>query len=380
MNGRLYVVAGEMSGDMHAAGLLRALITLMPGLEVRGAGGPVMQEVAGSGVHDWLDQAAVMGVVEVLKHYRFFKDSFERMLSEVKAWQPDVLLLVDYPGFNLRFAAAVRKELPQVKIVQYVCPQVWAWKKGRIPKMAAVLDEVLCLLPFEPKVFEGSGLKASFAGHPIIDELSEEHLGLSRNPSLVALLPGSRVPEVEKLFPLMLGTAERMLQSRPELQFAVPAANARLATRIRELAAGSGLGAALEVRDGGAHRLMQEAACGVVASGTATVEAAFFGLPYCLVYRLAWPTYLIAKMVVKIEHIGLINILAGETVIEEFIQSDAEPCSVSQELERMLDHPEEVVLLQARLAEVIATLGGTGAHEKAAQAVARWFPEPSTSR
>lgn len=377
MSGRLYVIAGEMSGDAHAAGLLRELLALRPGLEIRGAGGPKMREVAGEGVRDWIDRAAVMGVVEVLKHYSFFKQSFEEMRAEVREWKPDVVLLVDYPGFNLRFADAVRHELPQTRIVQYVCPQVWAWKKGRIPKMAAVLDEVLCLLPFEPEVFAGSGLKATFAGNPIIDELTHERTGsgeIARDPGLVALLPGSRLPEVEKLFPMMLETAERLLLRRPELRFAVPAANAKLASRIREMAAALRLGDALEIRDGGAHRLMQEAACGVVASGTATVEAAFFGLPYCLVYKLAWPTYVIARMVVKIDHIGLINILAGETVVEEFIQSEADPCHVSRELERLLTKPDEVAALQKRLAEVIASLGGTGAHRKAAEAVAAWLP------
>ncbi|MCU0794572.1 MAG: lipid-A-disaccharide synthase [Akkermansiaceae bacterium] len=377
MSGRLYVVAGEMSGDAHAAGLLEALLEMRPGLEVRGAGGPKMQAVAGMGIHDWLDQSAVMGVVEVLRHYSFFKESFERMLKEVREWRPEVLLLVDYPGFNLRFAAAVRRELPETRIVQYVCPQVWAWKKGRIPKMAALLDEVLCLLPFEPEVFEGSGLKATFAGHPLIDELTGERREMERVPQLVALLPGSRRPEIEKLLPVMLDAAVRMRMSRPELRFAIPAATPLLATRIRELAEESGLGEALEIREGGAHFLMQEAACGVVASGTATVEAAFFGLPYCLVYKLAWPTYLVARVVVKIPRIGLINILAGETVVEELIQSDADGCTIAAALEDFLSHPEKAAELQQKMAGVIAKLGGTGAHRKAAGAVAAWFETPT---
>ena len=373
MSGRLYVVAGEMSGDTHAAGLLEALQEMRPGLEVRGAGGPRMRVAAGAGIHDWLDQAAVMGVVEVLKHYAFFKASFERMLAEVKAWRPDVLLLVDYPGFNLRFANAVRRELPGTRIVQYVCPQVWAWKKGRIPRMAAVLDEVLCLLPFEPQVFDGSGLKATFVGHPLIDELSGERGEILRRPDLVALLPGSRRPEIEKLLPAMLDAAGRLRIRRPELRFAIPAATPALATLIRGMAENSGLDEVLEIRDGGAHRLMQEAGTGVVASGTATVEAAFFGLPYCLVYKLAWPTYLVARMVVKIEHIGLINILARETVVEELIQSDADGCNIAAAIEGFLNHPAKVAALQERLAEVVATLGGTGAHRKAAAAVSSWF-------
>jgi lipid-A-disaccharide synthase len=376
MNGSLYVVAGEMSGDIHAAGLLEALVELRPGLEIRGSGGARMREVVGDGIHDWLDQAAVMGIVEVLKHYRFFKQSFDRMLGEVKEQKPDVLLLVDYPGFNFRFAAAVRRELPQTKIVQYVCPQVWAWKKGRIPKMVELFDEVLCLLPFEPKIFEGTTLQTRFVGHPLVDELEEARVPGGREKNLVALIPGSRRPEVDKLFPMMLETAKRLASGRPELRFSVPAANAKLRSRIEELAGQARIGYILEIRDGGAHELMQRAACGVVASGTATVEAGYYGLPYCLVYRLAWPTYLVAKMVVTIKHAGLVNILAGEEVVEEFIQSEADPCPVSRALARFLDDPEAVAALQSRLAETVAKLGGVGAHRRAAEAVAAWFPQP----
>lgn len=376
MSESLYVVAGELSGDAHAAGLLGALRARCPELVVRGAGGPAMRAVAGEGIRDWVDQAAVMGVVEVLKHYRFFKRSFDRMLAEVCGMRPEVLLLVDYPGFNLRFAAAVRRELPRTRIVQYVCPQVWAWKKGRIPKMVGLFDEVLCLLPFEPAIFAGTGLKATFIGHPLVDELEAGRMVVARDPRRVALLPGSRLPEVEKLFPVMLETADRLLAVDPGLVFEVPAARPALRERMEEMASGQRLGAALEIRDGGAHSLMQRAACGVVASGTATVEAAYYGLPYCLVYRLAWPTYLIARMVVKIRHIGLINILAGEEVVEEFIQSDADPCHVAAALRRFLSTPDEVAALQSKLAGTVALLGGEGAHGRAAAAVEAWFGRP----
>jgi len=377
MNGCLYVVAGEMSGDVHAAGLLESLLELRPGLKVRGVGGPKMQAVAGEQIHDWLDQAAVMGIVEVLKHYRFFKQSFDRMLAEVKELQPDVLLLVDYPGFNFRFAAAVREALPGTKIVQYVCPQVWAWKKGRIPKMVELFDEVLCLLPFEPKIFDGTGLKATFVGHPLVDELEEARVECERDPNLVALIPGSRRPEIEKLFPMMLETAKRLESGRENLRFAVPAANAKLRARIEELAEEARIGESLEILDGKAHELMQRAACGVVASGTATVEAGYYGLPYCLVYRLAWPTFLVAKMVVKIEFAGLVNILAGREVVREFIQSEADPCHVGRALEQFLDEPEVVETLQENLAETLSKLGGTGAHRRAAERVASWLGAPT---
>lgn len=373
MSDSLYVIAGEMSGDAHAAGLLRNLVAMRPGLEIRGVGGPKMQEAAGDGIRDWLDQAAVMGIVEVLKHYKWFKARFYEMLDEVKAMKPDVLLLVDYPGFNFRFAAAVRKELPETKIVQYVCPQVWAWKKGRIPKMVELFDEVLCLLPFEEKIFEDTKLKTTFVGHPLVDELEEERIETERDPKLVALMPGSREPEVEKLFPMMLEAAERLSVSHPGLRFEVAAATKTLQWRMEEMAKGTRLEGALTILSGGSHALMQRAACGVIASGTATVEAGYYGLPYCLVYKLAWPTYLLAKAVVKIDDVGLVNILAGERVVEEFIQSEADPVNVSRSLGRFLSDPEHVAKTKEEMASATAKLGGVGAHQRAAAAVSAWF-------
>lgn len=366
-------MAGEMSGDAHAAGLLEALVRERPELVIRGAGGPKMRAVAGEGVRDWVDQAAVMGVVEVLKHYRWFKARFEEMLAEIKQMKPAVLLTVDYPGFNFRFVEAVRRELPETRVVQYVCPQVWAWKKGRIPKMRWLFDEVLCLLPFEPAVLEKAGPRATFVGHPLVDELEEARVEAVRDPGLVALLPGSRETEVARLFPMMLEVAERLRANHPGLRFAVPAANARLRGTIEEMAASRALGPALEIRDGRAHELMQTAACGVVASGTATVEAAYYRLPYCLVYKLAWPTYLVARMVVKIRFIGLVNILAEEEVVEEFIQSEAEACQVVPVLERFLTDAAHREAVQVRMAAAVAKLGGTGAHERAAARVAAWL-------
>jgi lipid-A-disaccharide synthase len=369
----LYVIAGELSGDAHGAGMLRALAAMHPDLEIHGAGGPEMRAVSGGRVRDWVEDAAVMGLWEVLKRYGWFKQRFDEMLAEVRALRPKLLVLIDYPGFNLRFAAAVREALPETRIIYYISPQVWAWNKGRLPKMARLLDEMLCLFPFEQPIFEGAGLKTTFVGHPLVDELESERAGEPREEDLVALLPGSREREVARLFPMMLESARRLALSHPSLRFQASGASAKLAARMREMVATAGLGERVTVNDGGAHDLMQRAACGVVASGTATLEAAYFGLPYCLVYKVAWPTYLVARAVVKIEHIGLINILAGGRVVEEFIQSDAEPFQVEKSLARFLDddaHREETRRL---LLATAAKLGGPGAHLRAASAISGWL-------
>jgi len=374
MSKRVYVVAGELSGDAHGAGLLRALWGWVPDLELRGAGGPEMAAVAGPGLRDWVEDAAVMGVWEVLKHYGWFKQRFGEMLAELRKFQPDVLLLIDYPGFNLRFAEAVKRECPGTRIVYYISPKVWAWNKRRIPVMARVLDEVLCLFPFEPPIFAEVGLKSTFVGNPLVDELEEKRLAeVHRDELLIGLFPGSREREIARLFPMMIGASQRLKAGNSGLKFEVPAASAKLAEQIHRLLAEAGAGDLITVTTGGSHSLMQRACCAVIASGTATLEAAYYGLPYCLVYRLAPLSYLMARLLVKIEFIGLVNILAGKLVVEELIQAEAEPVAVARSLKEFLDSPAKREALQAKLAETSAKLGGAGAHERAARAVAGWL-------
>ena len=362
-----------MSGDAHAAGLLRELTGLVEGLEIRGAGGPEMKALSGGGTKDWVEDAAVMGVIEVLKRYGWFRERFGEMLEEIKIQKPDVLLLVDYPGFNLRFADAVRRELPDTKQVYYISPQVWAWNKKRIPKMVDLLDEMLCLFPFEKPIFENAGLKTTHVGHPLVDELSEKRIAGGREPDLVGLFPGSREREIAKLFPMMLESAVALRSWRDDLRFAVPAATPKLARTMRTMIAKAGAEHWITLTDGGSHELMQRAACGVIASGTATLEAAAFGLPYCLVYKMAWTTYLLGKMLVKIKYIGLVNILAGEKVVEEFIQADAAAPEVSAWVRDILSNNEKRAALVGRLGEVSAKLGEAGTHRRAAERVAEWF-------
>jgi lipid-A-disaccharide synthase len=372
MSGRVYVVAGELSGDAHGAGLLRSLLVRKPGTMVAGVGGPQMAEVAGT--KDWVEDAAVMGVWEVLKRYGWFKERFGEMLEEVRRFRPDVLLLIDYPGFNLRFAKAVKKEFPEVKQVYYISPQVWAWNKKRIPKMVALLDQMMCLFPFEEPIFSGAGLKTKFVGHPLVDELEERRLEIAREESLVGLFPGSREREVSSLFPMMVESAKRLHDWRNGLRFEAPAASAKLAEIMRGMVEEAGAGEFITVTDGGAHALMQQAGCGVIASGTATLEAAYYGLPYCLVYKVAGLTYVMAKLLVKIKFIGIVNILAEEQVVEEFIQGAAEPGKVVPALKRFIEDPATREALQVRLAETSAKLGGLGAHARAAEVVAGWLP------
>lgn len=366
----IYIVAGEISGDTHGACLMESLLESGPDVTFHGAGGPSMCSVAGSGVTNWVEDAAVMGIWEVLKHYRWFKDRFDEMLDEVKRIKPDVLILIDYPGFNLRLANAVRKGLPDTKIVYYISPQVWAWNKSRIPKMVRTLDLMLCIFPFEKEIFQSAGLPTVFTGHPLVDELDAMREDVPREQELIGLFPGSREREVSRLFPVMVEAARRIHSHDPSWKFEAAAASEVLAEHMRNIIADAKLpGDIIVVKSGSSHLLMQRATCGVVASGTATLEAASLGLPYCLVYKISWPTWLMGKLLVKLDYIGLVNILAGEELVEELIQCDAEPGRIERSLSEMMENPKFRDGLQQKLLNTAAMLGEPGAHQRAASEV-----------
>ena len=368
----IYLVAGEVSGDTHGACLMAALRDQVPEAVFHGAGGPEMNAVSGQ-VTNWVEDAAVMGIVEVLKHYKWFKQRFAEMLDACVALSPDVLVLIDYPGFNLRFAAAVREKLPNIKIVYYISPQVWAWNKGRIPKMAETLDLMLCIFPFEQEIFQSAGLKTIFTGHPLVDELEEKKIHVEREHGLVGLFPGSREREVARLFPLMVETARRMNSHHPQWRYEAAAASEKLAKSMREIVSAAKLtdSSMIKITTGNSHALMQRATCGVVASGTATLEAAALGLPYCLVYKVAWPTWAMGKMLVKLDYIGLVNILAGEKIVEELIQSEADPNHLENILNELLTDEAARERLRERLLETASKLGEPGAHHRAAAEIAK---------
>ena len=366
----IYIVAGEVSGDTHGACLMEALLARVPAISFHGAGGPAMQAVAGNGLANWVEDAAVMGIWEVLKHYQWFKQRFNEMLAEVEDLKPDVLILIDYPGFNLRLAYAVKKRLPNTKIVYYISPQVWAWNKGRIPRMAETLDLMLCIFPFEKEIFESAGLATVFTGHPLVDELEDKREDVSREQDLIGLFPGSREREVSRLFPVMVETARRILSYNPEWKFEAAAASEALAERMRDIVQNAKLPESLiTIKTGSSYSLMQRATSGVVASGTATLEAAALGLPYCLVYKISWPTWAIGKLLVKLDYIGLVNILAGEEIVEEFIQGDAEPGRIEQSISRLMNDSGSREALRQKLLTTAAKLGDCGAHQRAASEV-----------
>ena len=371
----IYLVAGEVSGDTHGAALLTVLRAHRPALRFHGRGGPRMKAVAGEAMEDWTDQAAVVGLWGVLEKNRFFKGGFGRAGGGVARVPAAAVVLIDYPGFNLRLATALRRHRigPSLKIIYYISPQVWAWNRGRIPRMARLLDLMICIFPFEPAIYEPEGLKSVFVGHPLIDALTAERAEApaTRAPNLVGLFSGSRQREVRKIFPVMLASARIMQKTRPELRFATSAPSERIADVLADLRRAAGWDEVeCPIGIGDARRLMARAEAGMVASGTATVEAATLGMPLVIVYRVAPLTYWVGRAVVRVPFLGMINLLAEREIAREFLQGAARPEDIAAEMLRLLEPDGEARTRQiAALADVVQRLGGGGAAERAAAAI-----------
>jgi lipid-A-disaccharide synthase len=374
----IYFVAGEASADNHGAALMRALRNARVDLRFIGRGGPQMKGVAGANFQNWMEQSGVLGLWEVIKHYGYFRKQFREALREIEASKPNAVVLIDYPGFNLRLARALRKKLSARKIIYYISPQVWAWNRGRIKKMARWLDLMLCIFPFEAELYNQSGLRTIFVGHPMIERLHERKVDTGRDPNLVGLFPGSRAREVRKIFPILIETARELRRSRPNLRFEVAAASEELASEIRRIvgrfcetpaADASALQELLEIKIGQTAEIMQRAFVGIVASGSATLEAAYFRMPFVLIYKVAWPTYFAGRLLVKVKYLGMPNVLADKQVVPEFIQHRAKPHDLAQALLRLLDDSTVREQMISEFDKIATQLGESGASERAAKAI-----------
>ncbi len=231
----IYFVAGEVSADNHGAALMRSLRALDPGLKFIGRGGPQMKEIAGKQFKNWIDDAAVLGLWEVLRKYGYFREQFRETIREILESKPDAVVVIDYPGFNLRLARALRKQSRRQRIIYYISPQVWAWNRGRIKRMARSIDLVLCIFPFESDLYNESGLRAVFVGHPMIERLQAQRHDVKREPNLIGLFPGSRMREVRKIFPVMIETANLLRAKNPQLRFEIAAASDELARELEKV-------------------------------------------------------------------------------------------------------------------------------------------------
>ncbi len=369
----ILIIAGEPSGDLHAAGVARELLREKPHVQLFGIGGEHLHALGQEQLYD-TRRMAIMGFSEVVRHLPFLRRVFRHLEQEIIRRKPSCAILVDYPGFNLRLAKILKKH--HVPILYYIAPQVWAWGAKRIPQMAKVLDHLAVVFEFEVEMFRSAGLATTFVGHPLLDVLQpgksrEAFLaayGLQPGQPVLGLLPGSRGQEVERLLPDMLATLAHLRRSVPEIQAVVAAAShLDVALYQRHLAAAGFAEESVRLVQGDTWDVMAHSDACLVASGTATLETGCLGTPLVVVYRVSPLTYAIGKRLVKLDRIGLVNIVAGEMVAPEFVQHEFRAENVAPVLLPLLTDAEKNRQVRQKLAKVRARLGEPGAAAKVAR-------------
>jgi len=324
----VFIVSGEESGDLHGSSLIKALKELVPGLEVGGMGGRRMREAGQVGLDS--SELSVVGIVEVIEKSPGILKAFRGLKKRLKEARPDAVVLIDFPDFNLRLAREAKKL--GIPVVYYISPQVWAWRKGRIKKIARLVDKMLVVFPFEVDLYRKEGVDVEYVGHPLSDvvecPLSKDEarkaVGVGADSIVVSLLPGSRTAEVRRHLPVMLEAAVLMEKGiNASVDFLLPAAHSIDDTLLAGLIGDSRLG--VKVLRERLYTALRASDAAVVASGTATLETALVGTPMVIIYRMSQVSYAIGRALVGVSHIGLPNIVAGREVVKELIQNDATP-------------------------------------------------------
>lgn len=369
-NRRIMIVAGEASGDIYGADLVQKALALDSGIAFYGIGGRRMREAGVATLVDSGDMA-VMGLVEVLKHFKVISSAFLKLRNILLHDPPDLLLLIDYPGFNIRLAKVARKA--GVKVLYYISPKVWAWKAGRIRTIAATVDRMAVIFPFEVPLYEKAGVPVSFVGHPMLDLVNvtmkrdEAATGFGLDPAtkIVGLFPGSRRSEIERILPAILGAAKLLQKRFPGIQFVLPLASTLHESDIKPYLEQAGI--CPVISRSGIHDLIRACDAIISVSGTVTLEIALIGTPMVIIYKLSPLTYQVAKRVVRIEHIGLCNIVAGETIVRELIQHQANPEEIAAEIVKLLTDTPYRDAMTGKLSEVRDLLRRGGAAENVAR-------------
>ena len=374
MADEVLIVAGEASADLHASRALEELQRLRPGVRAFGVGGPRLRAVGLEALAP-AEEISVMGFAEVLPRIPRILGILRALARAAAERRPRAALLVDLPDFNLRLAKKLKAL--GVPVVYYVSPTIWAWRQGRAKKIARVVDRMLCILPFEEGFYEGTGVSARFVGHPLAERPLpaaaadyRRELGLPASRTTVALVPGSRPSELKRIFPAMLAAAERIRATRPDAQFVVPIAPTLARAQLEPYLASH---ATMEVKlvEGRTEEVVGASDAALVKSGTSTLETALMLRPMVVVYKLSWLSYLIGRLLVRIAHFALVNILAGRGLVPELLQRDASPERMAAEIERLLgDRAAREAQLEG-LRAVRASLGEPGAARRVAEEVAR---------
>ena len=368
----IMLVAGEASGDLHGATVARQLRRLAPSVSLTGMGGPRMAE-AGVGLLWDVTRLAVVGGSEAVRRVPALYRTYRQLVSRLKEEPPRAVVLIDFPEFNLRVARQAKRF--GIPVIYFIPPQVWAWRQGRVRVIARVATSVLVVFPFEVPLYESAGASVKFVGHPLLDALaapptrgeSRGTLGVPAETTLVGLLPGSRREEVERLLPEMLRAAALIRRARPDVQFVLAPAPTVDGTLVHSMLAGAPV--PVPVATGRAYEVMAASDLLLVASGTATLEAALIGTPMVVCYRVSRASQLVGRLLLRTPWISLANIVAGRAVVPELLQSSATGGRMAAEALRLLGSPEALGAQRAAFAEVRGRLGTAGVGERAALSV-----------
>ena len=366
----IMIVAGEASGDLHGASLVQEMLKANPALNFYGIGGRKLEKM-GVKLFANISTMAVMGLTEVVSKLGSILKIMGMMKKSLDEYRPDLVILIDYPDFNLRLAKAAKKK--GIKVFYYISPQVWAWRKNRINQIKEFVDKMAVILPFEVDTYATKGFTVNYVGHPLLDLVkpnyskqdSRKKISIAKNKTTIALLPGSRLSEVTKLLPEMLRAAEILAQKIPDVQFVLPLADTLEEKNISDISKSSPV--KIKVIAGLTYDVISSADLAIVASGTATLETGLLGVPMIIIYKVSPFSALIGRMIINVRHMGLVNIIAGKTIVPELIQSDVNGQRIASEALAILLNEEKRQEIVAHLAEIRAKLGEPGAARRAAQ-------------
>ncbi|MEN9640556.1 MAG: hypothetical protein RLZZ262_2425 [Bacteroidota bacterium] len=358
---KLYIIAGEASGDLHGANLIKALRNNRPQTDVRCWGGEKMEAEGGVVVKHYRD-LAFMGFVEVLFNLRTILKNIAFCKQDILNYRPDAIILIDYPGFNLRIAEWAKKQ--GIRVFYYISPQIWAWKQKRVHQIKRDVERVFCVLPFEKDFYKKFNVDVSFVGHPLLD-INDELIGKSQflvqnnldERPIIALLPGSRTQEIQRMLPIMLSTIDRF----PNHQFIIAGAPGQDQSRYQPY-----LNDRVRLIFGQTYPLLKHSEAGLITSGTATLEAGLFQLPQVVCYKASGISYAIAKRIIKVKYISLVNLILDKPAVKELIQADLNTNQLTEELQALLSNPIRISEVNTDYIRLRNALGGPGASQRTA--------------
>jgi len=367
---KIIIVAGEASGDLHAANLVRAIRDIQPEVKFYGLGGNKMQ-VAGVELFYDLTRLSVVGFSEVIKHLKTIRRIFKQLLKNIDEIKPDAAILVDYPGFNLRLAKELKKR--NIKVIYYISPQIWAWGLNRVHLIKRVVDKMIVILKFEEGLYKKYGVDVSFVGHPLLDIVKPtaskveflKSVGLDINKTTIALLPGSRHKEVEGLLPIMLRAAQIIRQRYPLTQFLLLKSSTVNEEIFRKILASTNLSLTAVIDQ--TYNGLNASEFAIVTSGTATLETAILQVPMVIIYRVSFLTWLFIRKMLKIPYIGLVNVVVGKKIVPECLQYEATPEIIAKNILEIMESPERLSATKNELIKLGRSLGENGASNRAAQ-------------